>query len=305
MNMVGMVNHNNQNVYIASLPRSGSTLLGMILNQHSECFYIGESFYWNKLNPKNEICSCGSRGCSVLLRAYNEIKNDPSILKITNTVTLIDSVLQTNAKSFNENEKHILTEVDECHNGFNNLTNIFRKITKKRCIIDTSANIIVGKELCNSKDWKIIILLRDPRGIISSLKNSALRHGYTVPKDLWHTYLIDFAKRAIALTAQYEVIIIRYEELCNDPSLTIRNICDYLDIEYYPDMLRYRKDRGHVLMANRIRLGDGEIIKEDTSWISSLTHSEKEGMYHDVKLSSAYKDIGYKLSSGCDVLYEQ
>ena len=46
---------NEQNVYIASLPRSGSTLLGMILNQADGCAYIGESFYWKKLNPKNEI----------------------------------------------------------------------------------------------------------------------------------------------------------------------------------------------------------------------------------------------------------
>lgn len=32
MNMAG-ITQNNQNVYIASLPKSGSTLLGFILNQ--------------------------------------------------------------------------------------------------------------------------------------------------------------------------------------------------------------------------------------------------------------------------------
>ena len=56
----------NSNVFIASLPRSGSTLLGMILNQHNDCFYTGESFYWKKLNPKNEVCTCGVKGCNFL-----------------------------------------------------------------------------------------------------------------------------------------------------------------------------------------------------------------------------------------------
>jgi hypothetical protein len=41
----------NTNVYVATLPRSGSTLLGMMINQHHLCFNMGESFFWGKFIP--------------------------------------------------------------------------------------------------------------------------------------------------------------------------------------------------------------------------------------------------------------
>lgn len=35
----------NSNVFIATMPRSGSTLLGMVLEQHPSIYHSGELFF--------------------------------------------------------------------------------------------------------------------------------------------------------------------------------------------------------------------------------------------------------------------
>jgi len=286
----------NSNVFIASLPRSGSTLLGMILNQNKECFYAGESFYWENLNPENEICTCGVKGCIFLKNIYDKVKFDLNILKISDTAVKIDTILQKeNGEKFNEIENDFSRDIAQCCDGFNSLANIYRQETGKRIIIDSSSNIILAKELVAKNKWKAIILTRDPRGIISSLKEAARRHQGTVSKDLWCEYLIDFTKRVSILSCQKNTLIVRYEDLCNSTNSTLINICTFLNIKFEPMMLKYRQNKGHILRANRMRFGDEENIKEDIDWQSSLSKNELEIIYNNKKLINAYNKLGYNI----------
>lgn len=296
MNMAGTVNHNrkNQNVFIASLPRSGSTLLGMILNQHLECFNIGESFYWGRLNPENEICTCGLKCCPVLLYVYSKARKDNYILQITETVSEIDSTLQRSNEILRRQiETSYFHKIIRCCSGFDRLADIFRKITKKRIIIDTSSNIIMAKSLVIERGWKVIVLTRDPRGVIFSLKKAAVRYGEDVPTDLWRGYLLDFYKRAGFISPLKNVIFVRYEDLCGDALYTVKKVCDFLEIDFDPGMLKYRHDKGHLLMANRVRFGNSEEIREDNGWLLGLSTREKEALCRDRELSFAIKKYGY------------
>jgi hypothetical protein len=62
------------NTFIATLPRSGSTLLGMILDQHSIVYHAGETFFWGRLSPHNLQCSCGYCPCPILMGIYDAIR---------------------------------------------------------------------------------------------------------------------------------------------------------------------------------------------------------------------------------------
>lgn len=286
----------NSNVFIASLPRSGSTLLGMILNQHNDCFYTGESFYWKKLNPKNEVCTCGVKGCNFLKNIYNKIKLDSNILKISDVVVRIDAILQNeDEKKTNKTKNNFLRDIPQCCVGFESLVNIYRQKTQKRIIIDSSSNIILAKELMSINKWKVIILTRDPRGIISSLKEAARRHQGIISKKIWCEYLIDFAKRANSLSSQEDTLTVKYEDLCNNTNSTVKNICNFLNIKFDPLMLQYRQNKGHILMANRMRFDEGENIKEDVSWRSSLSKNELGVICNNKKLINAYSKLGYNI----------
>lgn len=128
MNMDGT---GKNNVYIASLPRSGSTLLGMILNQSNACFTAGEAFYWGngKKKAENIRCSCGKTGCFFLKDIEWDVRKNKKILQITKTVSKIDDILQ-NGKKENIKEKY-KKEIEECCEGYNELLDIFRKKPEK------------------------------------------------------------------------------------------------------------------------------------------------------------------------------
>lgn len=294
--MAGMANYNNQNVYIASLPRSGSTLLGMILNQHPNCFNIGESFYWAKLNPENVICTCGLKGCSVLNSVYKKIKNNSDILSITDTVATLDSILQdSNPLSREQIAKIYSDNITRSCNGLNDLAGTFRKVTNRNIIIDTSSNVIMALGLTRFKNWKIIILTRDPRGIIYSLKKAAIRHRKNIPKDLWHGYIVDFLERTSYFCKSDNVLLVRYEDLCADPKVTINRICHFLKINFDVRFLKYRRDKGHVLMANRMRFGKNDDIVQDNSWKTHLSREENKIICNDAELINAYKKFNYEI----------
>ena len=78
------------NVYIATLPRSGSTLLGLMLNNHSQIFHIGESSYWGKLDPAEVLCSCGATGCPILKTVGHETAHLPEVKAIYSACSKID-----------------------------------------------------------------------------------------------------------------------------------------------------------------------------------------------------------------------
>ena len=298
MNMVGMVNCNKncQNVFIASLPRSGSTLLGMILNQHPGCFNIGESFYWGKLNPKNEVCTCGLKGCPVLVSVYEKIKDNEDVLKITNVIPSIDSMLQNTSDVLRgQVDKIYYDDIVQSCNGFGSLANTFRQKMNKSIIIDTSSSILMAYGLVRRNNWKVIIITRDPRGIIASMKKAAIRHGKTVSVDLWRAYILDFLQRAELFSNLDNAILVRYEYLCHNPSGVVKKICSRLGISFNAKMLEYRQNRGHVLMANRMRFGDSENILEDKSWMTYLSKEERRVICSDTKLVSAYKKYKYDI----------
>ncbi|MCK5061911.1 sulfotransferase domain-containing protein [Candidatus Parcubacteria bacterium] len=282
-----------QNVYIASLPRSGSTLLGMILNQGARCAYIGESFYWKKLNPKNEICSCGVLGCKVLLKAYEKIINDKFILKINDTVPVLDSILQSGRSDVKGIEKKYKNDIEKVCIGFEKEADIFRKILNKKNIINSSSNIIIGNELVKKFNWKAIVLMRDPRGVIYSLINAAIRHKKRIPKDVWINYAIDFAARAKELRKNSNVLIVKYEELCLNPIAEIKKICKFLKMNCHKKMLNYRKNKGHILVANHMRFGNDELIYEDKKWVSGLSKFRKQKIINSHKIVESFNHFGY------------
>lgn len=287
---MGGMEKSKKNIYISSLPRSGSTLLGMILNQHEECFYMGESFYWGKKDILNSICSCGFIPCDFLKKIETKIIDNYEIKSIGSTVPLLDKKL--NYYSGDKIENLYIGDISKAVVGFEKLSKIYSELTRKKYMVDSSSNIFVAKSLSLSHFWNIVTIIRDPRGVISSFKNAAIRNTLKVPEDLWCNYIKNYMRYLVHNNFGY---ILKYEDLCHNPEKEILSLCDYLEIKYSSKMLQFRQDRGHVFMANRMRLGGEERIVEDVSWKDNLTFEEKEFIQRDVELVGLYKNFGYVL----------
>jgi|GEM_PF-2856999 len=296
------------NVYIATLPRSGSTLLGMMLGTHPEIFHMGESSYWGKLDPKNVVCSCGAKGCPVLLQVYSRVASSSEVGSIYQACSMIDRIEEPNKQyhslslpddsqklqgfSRDDLEKTLL---ESCL-GLEKLSGIFREITGRRIVVDNTKSIRIAEKLLGRPDWKIILLLRDPRGMLYSNKKSGQRKGVDRPVSFKIPVYKDFAKRALMLLREPALVyFLKYEEICQDPSGSIRKVCDFLGVEYARSMLEFKEDRGHTLMGNRMRFDDNQEIKEDLGWTSGLAEEEIRILCDDGELVSLFSQFGYEI----------
>lgn len=92
----------NTNVYMAALPRSGTTLLGMMLNQHSDCLYVGESCFWPNFVPGKSKCSCGMIDCPTLMNIWRQINNVPSIMMMADIFKILDNLPELDVKTYSD-----------------------------------------------------------------------------------------------------------------------------------------------------------------------------------------------------------
>lgn len=155
------MNKDGLNVYIATLPRSGSTMLGMMLGNNPLCSHVGESSYWGKLNPKNVKCSCGKVGCDVLKRVYSKIKNNNNVYAIYNACSIIDYVEEP-SKTYHDlslphggftadmvDKLEVLLNLS-CY-GIEKITDVYREITKRNIVADNTKNIRIAEYLARRK----------------------------------------------------------------------------------------------------------------------------------------------------------
>lgn len=295
------------NIYIATLPRSGSTLLGMILGNHLEICHIGESSYWGKVSHVEARCSCGKVGCDFLRSVEERVKQYPEIFSIHTVCAMIDRLQEPdkvyhklslpniqdkeNSIDLNQLEDHIQLS---CL-GLERLADIFREFTCKRVIVDNTKNIWIAEYLIERKGWKIILLIRDPRGMAYSNKQAGIRKNVLRPLQMKIPIYIDFAERALRLLIKEDVLFVRYENLCANPEGEIKKICDFLNVTFESKMLYFKSDKGHTLMGNRMRFDDNEKIQEDLGWQFGLSDEERNFIYSNASLVQLFALLGYNL----------
>ncbi|MCL1465829.1 sulfotransferase [Argonema galeatum] len=201
-------------VFICGAGHSGSTLLGLILGSHSDCFYCGEGQKTNFL--QNQTKAISKRVCKIC-GANCPVWSD---LKLSERVNLYE---QISAKA------------------------------QKPIIIDSSkGRQWLQKQLESLKNTDIkqylIFLQRDGRAVINSRITKYPEKNFK--------YLIEEWVAKGQMTNElfnnfdHKKIKIRYEVLATQPESVTQKLCNFLDIEYQPEMLKYYEHEHHPLGGN-------------------------------------------------------
>jgi hypothetical protein len=125
---------------------------------------------------------------------------------------------------------------------------------------------------------KAIFLIRDPRAIAASFNSTGKRYPCLFYAKQWRK-LVTFAN-LFSQDARYKdkVLIIRYEDVVGDPSVTAKSICDFLGIAFSDDMVngsKFRDGRGGQWTQNSSYGTSPEITKKFTEkWKEVLTPQE-------------------------------
>ena len=286
-------------VYIIADNRSGSTLLDYILSCYPGAISLGElhhlhGHYARKGTGKsrNWNCSCGKqvRHCDF----WAEILKRVSSVKKFETKYHIKapnwSIINRTLHSFKI--KNLLNTIEgdpTAQKTAKNIWGIYESVhrhTGKRVIIDSSKMAFQAFLLNNrkSENLKFILLERDIRAVAySKLKRRrqfseeikkyyGIKKGF-IQKDLIASYKTLVENRIVQneinrLNNDSIVKRITYEDLASKTESTMRDIYEFLNLEYCkpPLVTNQNKDVQHVLCGSPSRYNQ-KPIELDTRWI--------------------------------------
>lgn len=225
----------------------GSTLLTLILGSHSDCLALGEISNLPRFYRKNKpICSICQGDChfwnhnfssqerQLLSQGFSDQRIHPSIpLKLEKTV-----------RGLLGNDR-----------VFNPYSLIFSKVNKN-VLIDSTKTVYWLKKKLVAKEFKenlieayLIHLIRDGRAVMSSYLTRNQDMTVKQFSELWVKRIND-ENNFFNHSFSGKKIELRYEEFATKTAETIKNLCEWLDLDFQPEMINYWQHEHHIISGN-------------------------------------------------------
>jgi Sulfotransferase family len=306
-------------IYICSAGHSGSTLLDLLLGSHSRIESLGEISFLSHDIAVDNRCTCGSpvRECHIWRSVVKQLSSrfgvdilaHPYALHIDHpkAVDLIDNKHQTHA--YLARRKLLLglhylrlrfgvrfldPMLRSVRTTFATNMLIYetvREVLDVDMVVDSSKSYLkaLGVYLSNPAEVRIILLMRDGRGVLwSSLKRKWSRNKSVIA---W-TKLYE---RALPLLERYvhaeHLLRVRYEALATDPVREASRICSFLQVEFEPAMLNFATVPHHSINGNNMRFMRSSQIRMDTEWRDRL--SPEDLRYFERRAGRLNRRLGY------------
>jgi hypothetical protein len=105
---------------------------------------------------------------------------------------------------------------------------------------------------------RFIVIVRDPRGAMASAMDKDVREKHPEAVPLMYSFAHHWRKhvafsRQLSGLHEDRVFVLRYEDMVLNPETVISNLCQFLEVEYTPEMLdtsKFRPIRGEKWTAN-------------------------------------------------------
>jgi len=266
-------------LYVMGDGRSGSTILGIILGNHSSIECVGELRRWLEFGgypkPGTEKQSVHAFWEAVRTQ-YSQSSPLSNIPVLLQAQIIVESfarfplvLLGLLPASIKETyESHLLKLFDA-----------LAMVSQKSVIVDTSKNMGRAYSLLHIARGrvKVIHLVRDPRGVLWSQLKKNIEQDYKSPlKSMFHYSIKNFLSHLVRWVMPKGAILqVRYEDLVNRPLDELRRIGLFIDIPM--DGLAERVVNGdpltigHLIDGNRIRKQSAIRIRPDHEWQLNLS----------------------------------
>ncbi len=271
-------------VFVTGASRSGTTLMSFVLRSHPKIFGLKELQYFGDLfSPQKEKQRCFTR---------------EQALRVAATVFARQN-RGTPAGPPRKAERQQAEAYMNSHQGslaaddlFANLVQHLADSNGKQIPCEqTPRNIFYADYLLSVyAQARIVHMVRDPRAVVASQKRRWRRHGVMGAKHgvslrqflrAWINYHPFTAARlwnkATASALRYErhsrVMLVRFEELLTAPERVIRDVCDFLNIEFHDSMM----DVGQVNSSHAVgqrSAAKGMQLSALSSWRDTLSRAE-------------------------------
>lgn len=316
-------------LFVIGYARSGTTILGKLLNEIDGFFCGGElRELWSKALPESRSkCGCGTplNNCKLwleVLQAWLSRHGIGMLKDIAQVASLQDRVLRWH------NLLRILTgawkpgsrqtDLDSYVESTERLYHAIHKVTGDTVIVDTSKGSVVFTALMARAPGinpYFLHVVRDPRGVIFSRQRSRERrledHRHPRPgaAKLGKLILIQDALSWVVMNLMTKFILrrlaaknslsITYEDFVANPRATLEKVAALVDEPL--EELSFLNGNTAVLGENHIAFGNtnrkdtGPVdLREDLAWVSHLTNIERRMV--EILTSPLSGQYGYKSS---------
>ena len=254
-------------VAIVSCPRSGSTLLELVLCAHSKCFGIGEAYLL--FDPaKNRFDEVDQTRCTC-----NQIISECEFWK--------QFIIQLRSSGEESVYSKYSLLLDHCKNN-----------TQVDSVIIDSSKLLRSLEYWEKMpdiDLRVLFLVKDVRSWTVSQQDSYRRSNqydffqllrkrglFAIPSYLRRTSIANYIywywknRRYSKFISEHKIpsIIVKYEDICLESKKTILRICDFIGFDFEKNMLDLENATSHNIFGNRMRFQSDKCkkISYDYRW---------------------------------------
>jgi len=215
-------------IFIISAPRSGSTLMRLILDAHPRIGIPSPAWLYEMVRPY--LYSYGDLTNEQNLHALAEdILAAPSIKDFTSQLTADEMVAESNDPSF-------AGLYDALHRKY------VRDTGKSRWGEKTPRNCFWMDEIKSDyPDAQFVHIIRDGRDMAIDIADSRLwPYSLYSGAQMWDMF-VSAAQESGAELDSNSYYEIHYEKLCADPEGELKKLCDFLGEDFSPQMLSHHQ----------------------------------------------------------------
>lgn len=213
-------------VFIVGAPRSGTTLLAVLLNRHSRLAIPPETQFFTTLrNAKNaRILEGADRAAKVDLMLGHERIRD---------LCLDPAALSARFACYENNSRGLFQAMLETYGAQQNKPRVGEKTPKHIEYVNDVFQYF--------PEARILCIVRDGRDVVRSLlKTSWAEPGNPRRFGLFCCEWAEYARVAVEHSKRLtrdRFLVVRYEDVLLEPELMLRKICRFLDEDFEPGML--------------------------------------------------------------------
>lgn len=281
-------------LFIASMGRSGSTILDNVLGQVAGYVSVGEiKFIWERGLKENRRCGCGEplRSCRFWTQVFDEAFGgfdaiDPD--------ALIASMNATRTRHFPNmmmpgSERRFSRQHSSYIRALGKLYRAIAAVSGCKVIVDSSKypSHAYVLRLTDDLDVRVLHVTRDPRAVAFSWTQAKYDPDQDVPvlmprKPAWLTAAYwnfwNIAIEALARKGRSPYRLLRYEDLMADPELRVHEVLEFAGQSDsslpFAGRHQVRLGANHTVSGNPIRFDTGTVtLKSDERWQTQMPKS--------------------------------
>lgn len=269
-------------LFILSAPRSGSTLLRVLLNRLPDVISPPESYFLEFYKKNKTLNPTQSEDRKVIAANWIAFRNHLNVRNLYNREDF-RWLVETEARSWSDVFSILVqTYASDAHMGYGVNTMICEK---------TPLHIEYQKELKEIFPMaKIIYLVRDPRDVVASLKTCSWASSCVIKNSHYWNQTIQMIEKG------QNRLIVKYEDLVDFPDEEFNKIGKFLDMEIDENILNSQAPNEDKESDDPKNIASYKPIDKSfkQKWKTLLSHKDKELEVIETICSKQMKAMGYQ-----------